>query len=449
MSRDPRAIINEAPMSRMQVAAVAITVGLNALDGFDVLSISFASPGIAKEWGIDRAALGIVLSMELIGMAVGSVLLGSVADRIGRRRMMLGCLVTMMAGMFMATQARGIADLSAWRVLTGLGIGGMLATINAVAAEFSSAARRNLSVALMTIGYPLGAVIGGSVAALLLKGGDWRAVFLFGAVVTAAFIPLVWLYVPESIHYLVDRRPAGALERVNRTLARMGHAPVDALPEVRQDEPRRSITDIFSPALMRTTLLVTLGYFAHCVTFYFILKWSPKIVADLGFDPSSAATVLVWTNVGGATGGAIFGFVAQRVALKPLTLFTLVFSTLGVALFGASGASTLVALSILACLSGLFTNSAIVGYYTIFARAFPTHVRATGTGFAIGVGRGGAALSPVLAGFLFQGGAGLATVAIVMACGSLISALALSLIRLKLADASAEAPALAPSQAAA
>jgi benzoate transport len=448
MSRDPRAIVDESPMSRLQIAAVAVTVGLNALDGFDVLSISFASPGIAKEWGIDRAALGVVLSMELIGMSLGSILLGGVADRIGRRGMMLACLFTMMTGMFMATQAHGIADLSAWRVLTGLGIGGMLATINAVAAEFSSAKRRNLSVAIMTIGYPLGAVIGGSVAALLLKGGDWRSVFLFGAIVTGCFIPLVWLFVPESIHYLVDRRPAGALERVNRTLRRMGHDSVDALPEVRHDEPRRSITDIFSPALIRTTVLVTLGYFAHCITFYFILKWSPKIVADLGFDPSSAATVLVWTNVGGATGGAIFGFIAQRVALKPLTLFTLVFSTLGVALFGASGATTLAALSILACLSGLFTNSAIVGYYTIFARAFPTHVRATGTGFAIGVGRGGAALSPVLAGFLFQGGVGLAGVAIVMACGSLLSALSLALLRLRLVDAPASPEEAAAAQAA-
>ncbi|MEO9132965.1 MAG: MFS transporter, partial [Sphingomonas sp.] len=90
MNMDPRTVIDQAPMSRLQIAAVAITVGLNALDGFDVLSISFASPGIAAEWGVERAALGIVLSMELIGMAFGSVLLGGVADRIGRRRMLLG-----------------------------------------------------------------------------------------------------------------------------------------------------------------------------------------------------------------------------------------------------------------------------------------------------------------------------------------------------------------------
>src|SRR3954452_6741002 len=108
MNSDPRTILDQALMSRLQIAAVAITVGLNALDGFDVLSISFASPGIAKEWGIDRAALGIVLSMELIGMALGSVVIGGIADKIGRRPTVLGCLTLMTAGMFMVTTVRQI-----------------------------------------------------------------------------------------------------------------------------------------------------------------------------------------------------------------------------------------------------------------------------------------------------------------------------------------------------
>lgn len=443
-SKDPRTIVDQAPMSWLQIAAVAITVGLNALDGFDVLSISFASPGIAAEWGVERAALGVILSMELIGMAVGSVLLGGVADRIGRRRMILACLVTMMTGMAMASRATGITDLSIWRVLTGLGIGGMLATVNAVTAEFANAARRNTCLAVMAIGYPLGAVGGGKVAALLLNGGDWRAVFEFGAIVTACFIPLVWVFVPESIHYLVDRRPEGALARINRTLTRMRHPTVDGLPEPTAAERKRSVTDIFSPALLRTTILLTLGYFAHCVTFYFILKWSPKIVVDLGFIPSAAAGVLVWTNVGGATGGAIFGLVAQRVDLKRLTLIALGLSSVTVALFGAAGATMLTMLSALACISGFFTNAAIVGYYTIFARAYPTHVRATGTGFVVGVGRGGAALSPILAGFLFAGGISLAGVAIVLACGSLVSLAALAFTRLRLADVVHGAEEVAP-----
>ncbi|MEQ1552519.1 MFS transporter [Sphingorhabdus sp.] len=120
-------MLDTKPMTRAQIVVVAIMVALNALDGFDVLSISFASPGIAQEWGIDRAALGWVLTMELIGMAAGSVLLGRAGDRVGRKPTALASLVLMALGMFMVSTAGSIAELSARRVLTGVGIGGMLA----------------------------------------------------------------------------------------------------------------------------------------------------------------------------------------------------------------------------------------------------------------------------------------------------------------------------------
>jgi benzoate transport len=417
-------------MSAIQIAAVAITIGLNALDGFDVLAISFASPGIAREWGIDRAALGFVLSMELIGMGLGSILLGGIADRIGRRRALLGCLVVMTLGMIMATRATSVYNLSVWRVFTGLGIGGMLAAINAVAAEFSNARRRSLNVSLMAIGYPIGAVVGGSIAAVLLKTGDWRVVFEFGAVMTAVFIPLVWFFVPESIAWLCHRQPAGALDSINRSLERMHQAPIAALPALSVEARKRSVADIFSPELIRVTVLVTLAYFLHITTFYFILKWVPKIVVDMGFTPSSAAGVLVWANVGGATGGAVLGLLSLRFGLKPLTMLVLVVSTLMVAVFGL-GQSTLAQLSLVCAVTGFFTNAGVVGIYGILAQAFPTHVRATGTGFAVGTGRAGAMLAPITAGYLFHAGYSLEVVAIAMGAGSLVAAVALWLLPLK------------------
>ena len=127
VNTDPRATLSAAPMSTLQIIAVAITIGLNGLDGFDVLAISFASPGIASEWGINPAQLGFVLSMELIGMAVGSLLLGPLADKIGRRPLMLGCLVLMSGGMFMAGHAKSPVELAVWRVVTGLGIAPLVA----------------------------------------------------------------------------------------------------------------------------------------------------------------------------------------------------------------------------------------------------------------------------------------------------------------------------------
>lgn len=428
MVADPRKIIADSKMTRFQIVAVAITIGLNALDGFDVLAISFASPGIATEWGIDRAALGIVLSMELIGMSVGSIFLGGVADRFGRRPTILACLAVMALGMFMVTTTNSIFTLSVWRVITGLGIGGMLAAINAAAAEFSNAKSRNLSVALMAIGYPLGAVIGGSVAAMLLQSFDWRAVFIFGAIVTLAFIPLVFWRLPETVGFLCKKRPDDALERINRTLARMGHSQASALPPVTDVDKKQSVADIFSPTLIVTTVLVTLAYFAHITTFYFIIKWIPKIVVDMGFDPAAAAGVLVWANVGGATGGAVLGLLSRRIGVRILTIGVLLVSFLMMILFG-QGQTNLQQLAVAAAATGFFTNAGVVGLYALFAQVFPTHVRATGTGFAIGVGRGGAALAPMIAGFLFSAGYGLPSVSIFLGAGALVAAIALFFLR--------------------
>jgi len=427
---DPRATLAGSPMSWLQITAVAITIALNALDGFDVLSISFASPGIAAEWGIDQAALGFVLSMELIGMSLGSVILGGVADRVGRRATMLGCLVLMAGGMLMVTTSRGIVDLSCWRIVTGIGIGGMLAATAAVAAEFSNRRRRDLCVSLMAIGYPIGVVVGGSIAAQLLADYGWRSVFYFGAAATAAFIPIVFLFVPESVHWLARKQPEGALERINRTLRRMGHATIRALPELSSDARQRSVSDILAPGLLGTTVIVAAAYFFHIMTFYFVLKWVPKIVADMGFTASSAAGVLVWANVGGAIGGAVLGILTQRFNVKALTIGAMLLSTVLVAVFGRSP-EDLARLSMLCAFAGFFTNGAIVGMYAIFAKAFPTHVRATGTGVSIGVGRGGSVLGPIIAGFLFDGGVGLPTVALVMGLGSLLAAGVLMLLTLE------------------
>jgi len=427
---DPRLIVALEPMGRTQIVVVALSVLLLGIDGFDVLSISFASPGIVDEWGIDRAALGLVLSMELIGMAVGSILLGNVADRFGRRPTILGCLAIITAGMFLATTATSVVNLSLFRLFTGFGIGGVLAAANAVVAEFANARQRNLCVALMAGGFPVGAVIGGTIASSLLTAGDWRVVFEIGAIATGLCLPLTWFLLPESVAYLTQQRPAGALARINKTLRKMGHSEVDSMPAIALEAPRPTLRELFAPGLARTTILLTVAYFAHIMTFYFIIKWIPKIVVDMGYEPSTAGGVLVWANVGGAAGSLLISlsFLSQRVGVRPAVIGALVLSSIMVILFG-QGQSDLTQLALVAAATGLCTNAAVVGLYAIFAQSFPAAVRATGTGLVIGVGRGGAALGPIIAGILFQAGSSLASVAWVMASGSLLGGLALLALR--------------------
>jgi benzoate transport len=415
-------------MTRLQIIACTVTVLLNALDGFDVLAISFATPGILKEWNIDRLEFGVVASMELWGMAVGSFLLGSVADQIGRRRAILTFLVVMTLGSYMCSRADDLFDLKLWRFFTGLGIGGMLAAINAASAEFSNDRSRNLWVALMTIGYPLGNVFCALFVSELLKTHSWRVVFEFAAILSAVLLPVVWFLIPESISWLCRKQPAGALEKVNTTLKRMGHAAISALPPLPPAAQRPSFRDLFTPQLLRLTILMVAAYFAHITSFYYIIKWVAPIAADMGYSGPVVADVLLWISVGGAAGGALLGFLAMRWSVRLLTIGILVLSAFAIWIFGR-GQDSLVELKTIIFFCGFFVNGGIVGLYTLLAISFPTHLRATGTGIAIGAGRGGAALAPIIAGYLFKHGMDLQTVSLIMGCGALFGAFALLFVR--------------------
>ncbi len=415
---DPSAIIAREPMRWLQLVSVGLCVCLNALDGFDVLSISFASPGIAKEWGIDHAALGVVLSAELVGMAIGSIAIGALADRVGRRGTILGSLALMSAGMLAAAYAGDLLTLFGIRLITGVGIGGMLACTNAMAAELSNASNRDLSVTIMAGGYPLGAVLGGTIVSMLLMHATWRAVFELGGLTAVILLPAIFLFLPESPTFLARRGGPDALARANRVLSRMGHAMAHDLGDKVPTPP--SLFALFGPGIATTTTLLCLVYLAHITTFYYILKWVPKIVVDLGFSASQAGAVLVWANVGGAAGAIGVSLLTKRLGVRFLATACLLLSALLVTLFGLVPVNPSLMAGV-ACGAGVCTNGAVVAIYALIANCYPAELRAGGTGVVIGIGRGGAALGPVIAGFLFNAGAGLPIVSAVMAAGSLIA----------------------------
>jgi len=194
------------------------------------------------------------------------------------------------------------------------------------------------------------------------------------------------------------------------------------------------IADLFSPAHIRSTVVLTIAYMAHIMTFYFILKWIPKIVVDMGYAPSAAAGVLVAASAGGATGSILLGLLTARVRLLRLTIAAMIASVILVSVFGRGG-SNLAQLSMLAAAAGFATNAGVVGLFALLARSFPTGLRATATGFVIGVGRGGSALAPALAGLLFAWGFSLSLVAFLMGLGSAIAAAALFALRNRTAEA--------------
>lgn len=429
MSADPRLLIATEPMHGRQILAITTATACTAVEGFDVHSISFASPGIAQAWGIDRAVLGVVLSMELVGMGVGAFLLGAIADRVGRRPTMIACLFLMASGMWLASRATDVATLSAVRLYTGLGIGGMLATSSALVAEYANYRRRSLAITLMIGGYSLGAVVGGLLASALLAEDDrWQSVFELGALATSALIVPVLLFLPESIAFLCQRQPRHALVRVNQILVLQGRRAVTALPAAPLLERGAGTSKLFARAMLGTTLPLTLSFFAYMLALYFLMKWIPKLVVDLGHPAAAAARVLVWANLGGVAGTVGMSLLSRGRDVRHLVIAALIGSGAAVVAFGQSP-GTLASLALVATIAGFFINAANSGFYSIVAQSFPSQLRAGGTGFVIGAGRAGSALGPIVAGLLFEAGWSLAAVAGAMACGCLVAAASIARLR--------------------
>jgi len=401
---DIRKSLDEGAMSRFQWLAIAICVLLIMLDGFDVLVMAFTAPAISAEWKLNGAQLGVLFSAGLFGMAAGSLFLAPLADRWGRQPMILLCLVVITLGMGASALARDSFELAALRAFTGLGIGGMLASVGVITAEYASNRWRSTAVGLQATGYPIGATIGGSIAAVLLEQYGWRSVFVFGAVATAAMIPVVLWRLPESVDFIVSRRPTKALERLNTLLQRMQRAPITALPPAAaQTRSTNTVSALFAPGVSGSTLLLWSAFFLLMFSFYFALSWTPKLLVAAGLSARQGVTGGVLLNIGGIVGGSVFGVLAARMNLGRLTATNLTVTAIALAAFGAFTSSLGPAFAI-AFAIGAFIFASMAGLYAFAPIIYAASIRTTGMGWAIGIGRIGAILAPLTAGALLDGG---------------------------------------------
>jgi benzoate transport len=426
-------ILADAPMTPFQILVVFVSVLLNALDGFDVLAITFAAPGIAEDWAISRSALGVVISASLAGMVAGSVLLAPFADRIGRRPTVLVCLILMAVGMLLTATASTITMLGIYRVITGVGIGAIIPSITAVSAEFSNEKRRNFAVSAMTIGFPIGGLVGGLISAELVDLSGWRAIFVAGGSITAAFIPLVWFLMPESIEFLSARGGPDSLNKINAILKRMGHAVVSEVdapaPEPQSADPR----ELLGPEYRVMTILLIAAYMLHLLTYYFYAGWLPKILTDSGYEMSAAIATSSIMHIGGIIGGMAIGWASHYVGLKRIAIISMAGTSVMLAVFAAV-TDDLATLRTVATVLGVFMFGGIVGLYAFLARAFPARLRVTGCGMAIACGRGGAVLGPILGGVLLDAGLQAGTALTVVGVAAALGALFLVPIRLEGTD---------------
>lgn len=393
-------------MTRFQVSAIAVCMLINMLDGFDVLVVAFTASSIAAEWDLSAAAIGTLLSAGLVGMIVGSLVLGPLADRLGRRVMVLVCLVVISLGMLLSGFTQSVGQLTLTRLITGLGIGGMLPSLNTIVSEFSSLRWRSFSVSLLQAGYPIGATVGGILAALLISAYGWRSVYISAGLASTLMIVVVWWRLPESLDYLLTRRPRNTLARVNELLARLGQDLVSDLPARSSDtaQQRSGYADLLAtPGLLRTTGLFCVAFFMVMFSFYFVLSWTPKILVDAGMSTKQGISGGIILNIGGIFGSILLGYISSRLDISKLIAFYMAASA-GLMLLFSTVSEFNVSMLTLALFLGFFIFGSMVGLYAFAPHLYPARSRAAGLSIAIGFGRIGGALSPALAGFMFDHG---------------------------------------------
>lgn len=397
-------LMDEKPMVSFQWGVISLCFLINMLDGFDVLVMAFTAASVSADWGLTGTQLGYLLSAGLVGMAVGSLFIAPWADRYGRRPLILVCVAIAGFGMLLSSWATSPEILGALRLVTGLGIGGILASSYVIAGEYANKKWRSMAISLQTTAYALGATVGGIFAAQIIPETGWRSVFFYGGIATLVTLPVLALWLPESLAFLISRQPRKALDHINTLLDRIHISPLHELPAFqRSHNPsmKRSFIELFSPSLLRSTLLVWAAFFLVMFGFYFVMSWTPRLLVAAGLSNQQGITGGVLLNVGGIIGTSLVGLLAARIRLSRVLMGYLIINALLMAVFVRSTANLHVAFAVVVAI-GVFVNGCVAGLYSLTPSIYDPSQRVTGLGWGIGIGRSGAILSPLVAGRLID-----------------------------------------------
>ncbi len=402
---DVATFIDSQPLSRLQYLVIILCGLVVLLDGLDTQVIGYLGPALSAEWNIPRAQLGPVFSASQVGLVAGLLVIGAISDRIGRRLSIIVSVVLFGFFTLLTAFAQGVTDLMVYRLLAGIGLGGAMPNALALTGEYCPKRLRATLVIIMFCGFSLGSIVGGVIAATLLDSLGWHAVFLIGAILPMLLLPVLIVKLPESLQFLLlasrsraprVRRALGILQKINPQLAGSVELQVQLEPVAKVP-----VTDLFSAGRTRGTLMLWVVFFMNLMVFYFLQSWLPTLFADTGLSQQSAVLMSTLISVGGIVAGIVSGPLMDRYnAYKVMALLYLGGSLL-VAAIGVAGPAALAWVTFGAgfCVSG--GQKSINALAVIF---YPTQVRSTGVGWALGIGRFGSILGPVLAGGLLSWG---------------------------------------------
>lgn len=439
MQTSPVHILPTDSFSRKQLGVLIVCFSAALIDGFDIMLVPYTAPAIDTEWGLSSGKIGLLFSSGLFGMALGAMSLGFLADIHGRRIAASGALlvagVTTLLGAFTGT----IEQLIVLRFLAGVGLGLLLAPLASLVAEFSPLNHRNLMVAISTACVSIGGVVGGLVSAAVISEFGWRAIYLYGGLTTALGGLAFYFLVPESLSYIARKDPERGLERINRILRNLGHDTIQALPSIESGaQESTKVGSLLTLSRRNVTLLAWAAFFLSFAVVYFIASWMPKILVGGGLSQEAAIRGTVMTTLGGIVGTMLVGWLSRWWTLNKCIVVTFLFGVVALACFSlliktVSSQPVFLLWSVLFAL-GLTITGGFSNLYTVAVIIYPPQIRSTGVSWCVGLGRFGAVISPLLAGWLVTKGVVQSQLFIIAILPTLLAALMVWAIRLKQMD---------------
>jgi AAHS family 4-hydroxybenzoate transporter-like MFS transporter len=380
-------------------------VGLTVvMDGFDIQAMSFVAPALVKEMGIARASLGPVFSAGLAGMLFGSLGLSLLADRIGRRPVLLGATAFFAVSMLATSTLSTLPQLEIARFVTGLGLGAIMPNAMALAGEYSPPERRVSLMMLVSCGLTGGAVIGGLLSAGLIAHYGWRSVFVCGGVLPALLFVLLYFKLPESQELLAAR--------ATRTSQSAG-APVAAL---------------FRHGRAFVTTVLWVVNFMNLLDLYFLSSWIPTIASGAGLSTTQAVLLGTILQVGGVVGPLSVGPIIDRIGFRKVMVPLFLVGAVAVLLIGRPEVP-LAALFVVVFVAGVCIVGGQPAVNALAGMYYPTNERSTGIGWSLGVGRIGSIVGPLVGGVLLRLQWSNARIFGIVAVPALVSAAMLALLR--------------------
>jgi len=401
---DVSTVIDEGRLRPFHWLVLGLCAFVTVIDGYDLLAMGLVVPTLSQQWQLDPQAFSPALSAAVVGVLIGSAIAGRLGDLIGRRWTLVIMLVISAVFMALTALADTMDELIVYRFFTGLGAGGSIPVAIAYTAEYMPAARRNTLVAVMYSGAPLGSVLAGGIGPTVIGRYDWHGVFWVGGVLTGLAALVLALFLPESIRYLVVKR--APRERIQRLLARIDPRP--ALANTAEFVVREASAhqgpwrELLGPGKRAITCTLWAVFVVTQFVIFYIGLWMPTVLVRSGLALESAMYVVAIYNLGGALGGPVCGWLSDRYSAQ--RVLAVVYPIAGFMILTVIAALASPVLPGVALLAGVVVIGCSICLGALSASLYPTGIRSTGVGFALGIGRLGSIVAPIVGGWAVASG---------------------------------------------